>query len=222
MFFALISLFERPISGETVALFPQSELPWAAVADRFVSAAFDLVPVWLVVFLVRRRGEGLGAVGLAPDRLGRDLLLGTAVGLVLVASASLGQVVAVNLGIQRHIIAAPLPGQWWGAPMVILESLGAAGVEEVVVAAFMTHRLLQMGWGIPQAVLASAAFRGSYHLYQGLGGFLGSFIMGVLFAGAFVRWRRTWPLIAAHFVIDVAAAILFQLARGHCVLGVCF
>ena len=63
--------------------------------------------------------------------------------------------------------------------------------------------------------LASALLRGMYHLYQGWGGFLGNLAMGVLFGVAFLRVRRTWPFVIAHFLLDAAAGIGFILFRKH-------
>ena len=62
---------------------------------------------------------------------------------------------------------------------------------------------------------ASAILRGSYHLYQGWGGFLGNLAMGALFGVVFVRTRRVWPLVVAHFLLDVGAGVGFLLFRHH-------
>ncbi|KZM68243.1 hypothetical protein AWN90_10035 [Nocardia terpenica] len=47
--------------------------------------------------------------------------------------------------------------------------LGAVA-EEVLVVAFLITRLRSLGWTENRSLLASAVLRGSYHLYQGLGG----------------------------------------------------
>jgi membrane protease YdiL (CAAX protease family) len=65
------------------------------------------------------------------------------------------------------------------------------------------------------AISASALLRGTYHLYQGWGGFLGNLAMGALFGYVFVRARRTWPLVIAHFLLDVAAALGYVAFREH-------
>ena len=65
------------------------------------------------------------------------------------------------------------------------------------------------------AVAISATLRGSYHLYQGLGGFAGNAVMGVIFAMLFLRWRRTTPMIIAHTLIDAVAFIGYALLAGH-------
>jgi len=31
--------------------------------------------------------------------------------------------------------------------------------------------------------------------------------MGLLFSVLFLRWRRTWPFVIAHFLLDVGAGI---------------
>ena len=46
------------------------------------------------------------------------------------------------------------------------------------------------------AIGASALLRGSYHLYQGWGGFAGNLAMGVVFGILFAVGRRTWPFVA--------------------------
>jgi membrane protease YdiL (CAAX protease family) len=63
-------------------------------------------------------------------------------------------------------------------------------------------------WGTP-------LLRGSYHLYQGIGGFIGNLGMGVFFAIFFVRTRRVGPLIVAHAIIDSVAFVGYAFAHGH-------
>ena len=53
-------------------------------------------------------------------------------------------------------------------------------------------------------IVAAAVFRGSYHLYQGFGAFVGNFLMGMLFGYLYSRSRRVLPFVIAHFVIDAA------------------
>ena len=64
------------------------------------------------------------------------------------------------------------------------------------------------------AVVVAAVLRGSYHLYQGWGGFAGNLALGLFFGTLFVRWRRTWPLVVAHFLVDTAAGIGY-IANHH-------
>ena len=114
---------------------------------------------------------------------------------------------AVELGINRFVIPAPPLGHWWTVPVLLLSALEAALVEEVIVLGYLVTRLRQMAWSPLASVAGSSALRASYHLYQGWGGFLGNLAMGVLFSVLFLRWRRTWPFVVAHFLLDVAAGL---------------
>jgi membrane protease YdiL (CAAX protease family) len=66
-----------------------------------------------------------------------------------------------------------------------------------------------------RAVAISATLRGSYHLYQGLGGFFGNAAMGVIFAVLFLRWKRATPMIIAHTLIDAVAFVGYVVLAGH-------
>ena len=57
--------------------------------------------------------------------------------------------------------------------------------------------------------------RGSYHLYQGFGAFIGNAIMGVVFALFFVRFKRVLPLVIAHAILDVVAYLGYTLLRDR-------
>jgi membrane protease YdiL (CAAX protease family) len=62
-------------------------------------------------------------------------------------------------------------------------------------------------WTLPWVIVASAVLRGSYHLYQGFGAFVGNAIMGVVFGLFYLRFKRVAPLIVAHTLLDVVAFV---------------
>ena len=64
-------------------------------------------------------------------------------------------------------------------------------------------------------MLASALLRGSYHLYQGFGAFVGNAVMGVVFALFFLRYKRVLPLVIAHTLLDVVAFVGYTLLRDR-------
>jgi membrane protease YdiL (CAAX protease family) len=179
------------------------------------SSTFALAPVWLVTYLVRRSGEGLGSIGLALDRPRQDLARGALL-FVVVALGGIGIYLgAVALGVNRCVVPVPPLGHWWTGPLLVLKAAEAALLEEVVVVAYLVTRLRQLGLTEVAAVGSSAVLRGSYHLYQGWGGFLGNAAMGLLFGFVFTRTRRAWPIVIAHFLLDVAAGVGFILFRQH-------
>ena len=67
--FAILSLLEAPLRGVTVASVSQS----TALARQIFGTLFSLAPVWLVVYLVRRSGEGLEGIGMRWDRPRQDI-----------------------------------------------------------------------------------------------------------------------------------------------------
>lgn len=209
--FAILSLLEAPLRGVTVASVSQT----THLARQVFGSLFSLAPVWLVTYLVRRSGEGLGGIGLSWDRPREDVSRGALL-FVVVGLGGIGlYLAAVALGVNRFVIPVPPIGHWWTVPVLLLNAAEAALLEEVVVVAYLVTRLRQLGVSQVGAIAASAILRGSYHLYQGWGGFLGNVAMGVLFGFVFVRTRRAWPIVIAHFLLDVAAGIGYLLFREH-------
>ncbi|MCW2631798.1 MAG: Abortive infection protein, partial [Pseudonocardia sp.] len=96
-----------------------------------------------------------------------------------------------------------------------LSAIGNAWAEEVIVVGYLLTRLRQLGWIENRALLVSALLRGAYHLYQGFGGFLGNFVMGLLFGRVWQRTGRLWTLVGAHSLLDIVAFVGYALLRGH-------
>ena len=55
--------------------------------------------------------------------------------------------------------------------------------------------------------------RGSYHLYQGFGGFIGNAIMGLIFGYFYQRTKRVLPLVIAHTILDMVSFVGYALLR---------
>jgi membrane protease YdiL (CAAX protease family) len=209
--YAIISLLSAPLKGGYVASANQTNV----LARQLVAIAVNLAPVWLVIHLLRRSGEGAGAIGLTWDQPSRDIKRGVAFFAVVGLGGLAFYFGAVALGVNRFVVPVPPLGHWWTVPILVLNAAQAALLEEVIVLGYLITRLRQLAWSPFAAVAASALLRGSYHLYQGWGGFAGNLAMGVLFGVAFLRLRRTWPFVIAHFLLDVAAGVGFMLFRKH-------
>jgi uncharacterized protein len=209
--YAILSLVEAPLKGVAVAAANQDP----QFSRQLLAFVFGLAPAFLVVHLVRRSGEGATAIGLGLDEPRRDAVEG-AVLFVVVGVAGIGVYLgAVALGVNRFVVPAPPPGHWWTVPVLLMDAAQAALVEEVIVLGYLVTRLQQVGWSAVAAVVGSALLRGSYHLYQGWGGFAGNLAMGLVFGALFVRRRRTWPFVVAHFLLDVGAGAGWLLFRHH-------
>ncbi len=215
--YAIIDLLSAPIVGQVRPTFSQAP----ALSPQIVGIVFALAPVALVFYLARRDGEGLQPFGLGTARLPSDAAWG-AVLAVLVSSVGLViYVVSVRQGLNRFIVPVPPTGFWWTIPILVLGALRAALLEEVILVGYFIRRLRQLGVAAAVAVGASALIRASYHLYQGWGGFAGNLALGVLFGWVFTRFRRTWPLVVAHFLVDTGAGLAYLAFRGHCLFGIC-
>lgn len=209
--YAVLDLVSGPLKGATVASVDQS----TQVARQLVGLAFNLAPVWLVVHLLRRSGEGTAGIGLTWDRPAADVRLGSAL-FVIVGLGGIGVYLgAVALGVNRFVVPVPPLGHWWTVPVLLLSAASAALLEEIIVLGYFVTRLRQLAWSPFATVAASALLRGSYHLYQGWGGFTGNLTMGVLFGVVFLRVRRTWPFVITHFLLNSAAGIGFIVLRRH-------
>jgi uncharacterized protein len=108
-------------------------------------------------------------------------------------------------------VPAALQPVWWAVPILIGKAIENAIVEEVIVVGYLITRLRSMGMRLWLVVACSAVLRGSYHLYQGFGAFIGNAVMGVIFALFFLRFKRVMPLIIAHALLDIVAFVGYTL-----------
>lgn len=174
---------------------------------------FPLFAVALVIYLLWRPGRsGFRRIGLDLSRPGRDLGGGMLLFLAIGIPGILFYAVTRLLGITVTVEASTLNAHWWTVPVLVLAALRAALQEEVIVVGYLFTRLRQLGWGTWTIILAAAVLRGSYHLYQGFGPFVGNAVMGVVFGWCYVRWGRVAPLVVAHTVIDIVSFIGYPLA----------
>jgi membrane protease YdiL (CAAX protease family) len=189
--------------------------PWLDLTLQLVHLLGALVPVALAVHFLARSGERAGTIGLDLTRPASDLLRGVALAALVGGTGLAFYLVVHATGAELTVVAEDLPGVWWRIPLLVLSAVQNAVLEEVLVGGYLLHRLRQLGWGDGRALAVSAVLRGSYHLYQGLGGFAGNAAMGVLFGRLYQRWGRVGPFIAAHTLIDVVAFVGYALLAGR-------
>jgi membrane protease YdiL (CAAX protease family) len=196
----------------------QSSREYFDLTYQLLDIVFALVPVLLVIyFLTEHRPPGqpgqsaFTKLGFDLARPGRDLLQGLGLA-ALIGLPSLGlYALGRQLGITTAIIPSALDAYWWTIPVLILSAIRHGIVEEVIVVGYLLNRFGKFGWSMPAAIAASALLRGSYHLYQGFGPFLGNAIMGLVFAWIYTRTRRVMPLVIAHALLDIVAFVGFSL-----------
>ena len=206
-----------PLAQQSTALnVSRSERPYLDLTYQLLGIGFALVPVALALYLLSADGRSaVRRMGLDGTRPARDLTVGVGlaalIGLPGLALYAAGRA----LGITVEVQASALNAAWWTVPVLVLAALQNALLEEVVAVGYLMERLAGLRWSPVAIVAASALLRGSYHLYQGIGPFVGNVVMGVVFAEYYRRRRRVMPLVVAHTVLDVVAFVGYALVPAE-------
>ncbi|WP_342802297.1 CPBP family intramembrane glutamic endopeptidase [Nocardia sp. No.11] len=203
------------VGGRTVALnASRSDNSILDLLFQLVGITRLLAWAALGLYLLWRSGIGPRLIGLARIRR-TDVLHGLILAAVIGLPGLALYLIAHALGVSVTIVPSSLTEHWWRLPVLILSACANAVAEEVLVVAYLITRLRKLGWSENRSLAASALLRGSYHLYQGLGGGLGNIVMGVIFGRYWQRTNRLWPLILAHATIDAVAYLGYTVLRGR-------
>jgi membrane protease YdiL (CAAX protease family) len=211
------SLLQRQSLGSQQALLvgSLSTNNWLDLVLQLVAIAEALMPVVLVFYLMARSGEPPSVMGLDAREPGRDLLRGAIIAAVI-GGAGLGlYLAAYHLGVELNVVPESLPAVWWRIPVLLLSAAHDGILEEILVIGYLLRRLDQLGWTPWKAIVVAAILRGSYHLYQGVGAFVGNAVMGLIFGYLYRRWGRVTPLIVAHFLIDAVTFVGYAALVGR-------
>lgn len=219
--YSIVAIWNRltmpvALSEQTATLHrPLSERELFDLIYQFLDVFFDFAPVALVVFLLwRAMAPRLGALGIDFTRPGRDFAWGAGLVLAIGVPGILLYVAGRELGVTVQVVPTALDAHWWTVPILLLSALRAGVTEEVIVVGYLFERLRRLGWGTWTIILSTALLRGTYHLYQGFGAFVGNIAMGVLFGWLYSRYGRLLPLIIAHTLIDAVIFIGYPWAAA--------
>lgn len=217
---------EQPLAEQTAAMNVSRApgRPWLDLTIQLLDIFFALVPVLLAIHLLNRdHGDATRLLGLDRRRPLLDLRDGAVLAAVI-GIPGLGVYYGGRaLGITVTVQASSLPDVWWALPVLVIAAAQNAVLEEVVVVGYLVTRLRDIGFQARAAILASAVLRGSYHLYQGFGAFVGNAIMGLVFGYVFatrrrvlfLRTGRVMPLVVAHTLLDVVAFVGYDLLHDR-------
>jgi membrane protease YdiL (CAAX protease family) len=189
--------------------------PLLDLSMQLLNITLSLAPVFLVFYLLARSGERPSSIGVDAREPGRDLARGAALAAVIGGSGLGMYLIAYHAGVELNVVAESLPDIWWRIPVLLLSAAQNAISEEVIMIGYLLSRLDRLGMRPSRAIVLSAVIRGSYHLYQGAGAFLGNAVMGLIFGFFFRRWGRVMPMIIAHFLIDAVTFVGYALLAGQ-------
>ncbi|WP_083844717.1 CPBP family intramembrane glutamic endopeptidase [Saccharomonospora cyanea] len=169
----------------------------------------------LGLYLLWRTGIRLSRIGLDRERPGRDTVWAVALAAGIGIPGLAFYFVAWKLGFNLAVQPSTLDEAWWRPFVLTLSAFGNSFAEEVLVVGYLLTRLRQLGLSENASLLLSSVLRGSYHLYQGLGGFVGNVVMGLVYGRVWQRTNRLWPLVVAHLLLDVVAFVGYAVLRDH-------
>jgi membrane protease YdiL (CAAX protease family) len=217
---SLLSLLDsllqpEPLSQQQVAInVPQAADQVIDLLRQLLSAGQLFAWGALGLYLLWRAGIMLRDLGLDRAHLGRDALGGAGLA-ALIGIPGLGlYFLARAVGANLTVLPSTLDDTWWRPVALTVAAAANAWAEEVLVVGYLITRLRQLGLRENRSLVAAATLRGSYHLYQGFGGFVGNFVMGLVFGRVWQKTNRLWPLIIAHTLLDVVAFVGYALLSG--------
>lgn len=218
---SLLSLLDavlrpEPLAEQRAVLnAPQATLDLIDLGKQLLSAL--QLAGWgaLGLYLLWRGGMRLAEIGLDKNHPLRDVVWGAGLAALIGVPGLLFYFAAWKLGFNLAVQPSTLTDTWWRPVALTLSAFGNSFAEEILVIGYLLTRLRQLGLRENTSLLLAAVVRGAYHFYQGLGGFVGNLVMGLVFGRVWQRTNRLWPLIIAHTLLDVVAFIGYAMLRNH-------
>ena len=219
--YSILSILEKatrgtPLNQQTTSINSSvvPDRPWLDLSYQVAGVVFPLVPALLALYLLHRTADRT-RIGFDLRRPGFDLSRGFGLAAVIGIPGLALYFAARAFGLNTNVAPANLAANWWTVPVLIALAAMNAILEEVVMIGFWFVRATQLKWAPWAVLLSSAVVRGSYHLYQGYGGFVGNIVMGIVFGLAYWRFKRVGPLVVAHFLLDFFAFVGYSLIAPY-------
>ncbi|MBM7771125.1 membrane protease YdiL (CAAX protease family) [Actinokineospora baliensis] len=214
---SLVDALLQPValSQQSIAInVPQADVGVLDLVKQLLGVVRLVAWGALGLYLLYRAGTRLQEVGLDGGRKGRDAAGGVGLAALIGVPGLVFYLVGYAMGINLAVAPSTLDDTWWRPFALTLLAAGNAWAEEVLVVGYLLTRLRHLGFRENTSLFAAAVLRGSYHLYQGFGGFIGNLVMGLVFGRVWQRTGRLWPLVIAHTLLDFVAFVGYSLLRG--------
>jgi membrane protease YdiL (CAAX protease family) len=179
--------------------------------DRYymIAVVFYLVVLGLLAWVLRRQRRPWRELGWAVNW--KDV----PIAIVLTIVSYLGLYFTAILMFYGYYFATHRPLD------IAAKNIGALGIsfsavmigfaivnafyEELLARAYLMTEVTFVTGSRTVAVFVSAGFQAAYHLYQGLPSALMIFAVFLTYSIFFARWKRIFPIILAHMLMDLVA-----------------
>jgi membrane protease YdiL (CAAX protease family) len=162
-----------------------------------------------LLYILWRSGQPLATFGLLRPRWFLDAAAALFLVIVIWVVNSVSWGVGYSL-LGDAILGGPSRDKLFSLPQSAGDYLGFviaqtanAFAEELAMRGYLVTRLRQLGASPLLTIALSAGLFGAYHLYQGLWAAFLITLHGVVFAGAFLRLGRLWPVVMAHLFLNL-------------------
>ncbi|MEM7114168.1 MAG: CPBP family intramembrane glutamic endopeptidase [Chloroflexota bacterium] len=230
--FPLIMLGNLIVYGAIIT-FTDRANPWEYAlmwGNVHTSLIADAITIALVVWLIRREGLSLAdLINWRPGQLWRESLNGLGLTVILYLTLFIGGMAGAFIAFGSDAFAfdssafadltrADLPPLWYYLWSFIILPITVAVAEELAYRGYAQPRLEALIGGKWTAVFIVAFGFGIQHIafsltdwQSALARFIGTFIAGLVFGIIYLRQRRLFLLIIAHWLVDVIGLGLFPM-----------
>jgi uncharacterized protein len=191
-------------------------VPQIASRQRILLYLATITFQWFMAVLSAWRGfaRGLTSAQLGLTNLNLERLIIAFVSAATLAALQwlnlrrIGRSTAKAADFMHKLAARILPQSPRELVPYLFLALTAGLCEEFLYRGFAMAALSRVGFSAWQVVLISSILFGLAHLYQGRGGFVGTTILGAVFAVARIGYDSLIPVIIWHFAIDAVAGLV--------------
>lgn len=187
------------------------------VVYRFLNALLiELTSLALLLYVLHQNGQSLGEIGLRFQfgDIGHGIVLILGCRLVFrIARLIMIWFYELRFGHAPPSFTSPLVGA--GIALSLLFAAINPFFEELIVRAFLISEAAFLTGSVKLAVTFSVILQTAYHLYQGIPNAVGDGLIFLVLSLYYVKTRRLWPIVFAHFWLDFAAVISHLIRLQH-------
>lgn len=184
-------------------------------AYRYLNGLFiEVTALALLLYVLHQNGQSVAEIGLRFQfgDVGYGILLILGSRLAFRTAHGMALWFYERMGHAPPPFTSPLVGT--GIALSLLFAAINPFFEELIVRAFLITEAALLTGSVTLAVAFSVSLQTAYHLYQGVPNAVGHACIFLIFSLYYVKTRRLWPIVLAHFWLDLSA-VIFYLARVH-------